>query len=193
MPPKARITRDRILDAAFEIVRNYGADCLNARSLSKALGCSTQPVLYHFKTMEEIRQAVYERADQYHSDYIARLSGQDPMLEIGLNYIRFAAEEKHLFALLFQSGSFSGLELQKLMDGEALLPILQMFSQEAELSMEKTKKLFRILFLTVHGYAGLYAGNDMVFEEKKISEDLQLVYEGCMEKMRGEEKYVSIL
>lgn len=187
MPPKARITREQILDAAFEMARYQGADRINARSLSKALGCSTQPVLYHFQTMEEIRQAVYERADRYHSDYISHISGENPMLEIGLNYIRFAAEEKHLFALLFQSGSFSGLELQKLMEGEALQPILQIFSQEAELSMEKTRRLFRILFLTVHGYAGMYGGNDMVFEEAKISEDLQLVYQGCMEKMRGED------
>ena len=28
----------------------------------------------------------------------------EPMLEIGLNYIRFAIEEPHLFRFLFQSG-----------------------------------------------------------------------------------------
>ena len=193
MPPKARITREQILDTAFEIARSQGADGINARSLAKAMNCSTQPVLYYFKTMEEIRQAVYEQADRYHSDYLTRISGENPMLEIGLNYIRFAAEEKHLFALLFQSGSFSGLELQKLMDGEALQPILEILSREAELSAEGAKRLFRILFLTVHGYAGMYAGNEMVFEKEKISEDLQLVYEGCREKMRGEENSVSIL
>ena len=52
MPPKAKITRDMIIDAAFEIARNEGAENINARNVSKQLSCSTQPVMYHFKTIE---------------------------------------------------------------------------------------------------------------------------------------------
>ena len=44
MPPKARITRDMILDAAFDLVRAEGHEALNVRTLAKRLGCSTQPI-----------------------------------------------------------------------------------------------------------------------------------------------------
>ena len=51
MPPKVKITKEMIIDAAFEIARSEGAENINARAVSKKLGCSTQPVMYHFKTI----------------------------------------------------------------------------------------------------------------------------------------------
>ena len=55
MPPKVKITKEMIIDAAFEIARSEGAENINARTVSKKLGCSTQPVMYHFKRSEERR------------------------------------------------------------------------------------------------------------------------------------------
>lgn len=34
MPPKAKITRDMVIDAAFEIARETGAENVNARTVS---------------------------------------------------------------------------------------------------------------------------------------------------------------
>ena len=52
MPPKPKIKRDMVIDAAFEVVRKTGAENINARTVSKKLNCSTQPVMYHFATIE---------------------------------------------------------------------------------------------------------------------------------------------
>ena len=54
MPPKAKVTRDMILEAAFALVRQEGHSALNARALARKLGCSTQPILYNFATMEAL-------------------------------------------------------------------------------------------------------------------------------------------
>ncbi|MDY3849355.1 MAG: TetR/AcrR family transcriptional regulator, partial [Bullifex sp.] len=70
MPPRSKITREMIIDAAYEIVRELGEGSLNARSIADRLGCSTQPVLYVFRTMDEIRECVYQKADEYHSEYL---------------------------------------------------------------------------------------------------------------------------
>ena len=45
-------------------------------------------------------------------------------LGIGMNYIRFAIEEPHLFRFLFQSDYFSGKTLLELIDAEELTPVL---------------------------------------------------------------------
>ena len=58
MPPKARITQDMILDAAFELVRAEGQEALNVRTLARRLGCSTQPILYNYPTMDALKDAV---------------------------------------------------------------------------------------------------------------------------------------
>ena len=107
MPPKAKITREMIIDATFEIIRNTGVETVNARTISKKLNCSTQPVMYHFKTIDELKRAVYEKSDEYHSAYIMDIHSNNPMKDIGLNYIQFAVKEKNLFRFLFQSNELS--------------------------------------------------------------------------------------
>ena len=57
MPPKVKITKQMIEEASFELIRANGHENLNARAISEHLGCSTQPVLYAFKTVDEIREA----------------------------------------------------------------------------------------------------------------------------------------
>ena len=56
MPPKAKITREMIIDAGFEVAREFGIEAVNARTVSEKLGCSTQPVMYHFKTIEDMKK-----------------------------------------------------------------------------------------------------------------------------------------
>lgn len=70
MPAKAKVTKEMIVDAAFAIAREAGAENINARTVSERLHCSTQPVMYHFATMEELKRTVYAKADLYHSEYL---------------------------------------------------------------------------------------------------------------------------
>ena len=124
MPPKVKITKEMIIDAAFEIARSEGAENINARTVSKKLGCSTQPVMYHFKTIEELKKTVYVKADEYHSEYITNIQSENPMKDIGLNYIRFAETEKNLFRFLFQTNEFIGKNICELINSEELQPII---------------------------------------------------------------------
>ena len=81
MPPKSRITRDMTVDAAAEIVRRDGAESVNARTVARELGCSTQPVMYHFATIEELKRAVYTQVDRLHTGYLMSFIGErDPLL-----------------------------------------------------------------------------------------------------------------
>lgn len=191
MPPKAKITREMVIDAAFDIARIDGADRINARSIAHKLGCSTQPILYCFHSVDEIKKAVYEKADEFHSAYIMPFSDgaacDDPMLTIGLAYIRFGHCEKNLFRLLFQSDEFSGQDLSALIDDERLSPILGILSQSAGASHTQAKDIFRSIFLFVHGYASMLANNSMDYDENVVSEDMQRVFRGVLREIREEE------
>lgn len=50
--PKAKITKEMVTDAAFEVTRTKGAENVNARTVSQKLGCSTQPVMYYFAKLK---------------------------------------------------------------------------------------------------------------------------------------------
>ena len=184
MPPIPKITTEMIVDAGFEIARQYGIENVNARTVSEKLGCSTQPVMYHFKKREDMKKAVYQRADQYHTAYIMDIQGDNPMLEIGLSYIRFAQEEKNLFKLLFQSNEFSGKSVSELTDAGDVVPILTALSEAANVSLMQAKAVFRLLFLFVHGYASMYANNSLKYDEDIIGADLQCIFAGAMYESR---------
>lgn len=180
MPPKVKITEEMVIDAAFALVREQGEEGINVRSVAQRLGCSTQPVMYHFAKVKELRRAVYQRADAFHTEYISRVEGEEPMLETGLRYIRFAAEEGNLFRFLFQSGEFSGRSLPQLIDEGETSPLLALVEREAKVSAARAKDMFRLLFLCVHGLASLLANNALEYDEAAVSADLQRIWEGLL-------------
>ena len=182
MPAKIKATKEMIIDAAFAVARETGAENINARTVSERLNCSTQPVMYHFATIEELKRAAYERADRYHSEYLMNIENRQKgaMLGIGMNYIRFAIEEPHLFRFLFQSDFFNGSTLLELIDAEELAPVLSAMQKAMEVDMEQTKKIFLTVFLFAHGYASIIANNALKYDEELISSQLDRVYRGAI-------------
>lgn len=180
--PKTKITREMVIDAAFEIARTMGIENVNARTVSEKAGCSTQPVMYHFARIEELKRAVYEKADRFHSDYLMNItnSKEGTMLGIGLNYIRFAICEPNLFRFLFQSGYVVGNSLPEMIDSEELKPLLAMMSGAMEMTFEQTKEVFVTIALFAHGYASIIANNSLEYDEKTVSEHLERAYRGAV-------------
>jgi len=182
MPPKPKITRQMILDAAFNIARNEGVDKITARSISEQLRCSTQPVLYYYATVDEIKKEAYNMADEYHSNYIMNMANDygNPMLTIGMNYIRFAIEERNLFHFLFQTNGFSGESIISLIDSEDNFPVLEILQQELNTAPEEAKNIFSTLFIFAHGYASLYANNNMNYNEETVVSALEKAFTGAV-------------
>lgn len=182
MPPKARISKEMIIEEAFQIARAEGADKITARSISGRLKCSTQPVLYHFATVEEIKTVVYQHANGYHTDWLMNMEHDygNPMLNIGMNYIRFAAEERNLFHFLFQSNEFSGGSMMDLVRSEELEPIMQVLQQEIGATTNEVVEIFTTLFVFVHGYASMFANNEMIYNEELLITSLTKVFLGAV-------------
>lgn len=182
MPPKVKITRDMVITAALDVARKNGAENINARTVSKKLGCSTQPIMYHFATIKELKKTAYKKADEYHSQYLMSISDtqKNVMLEIGLNYIRFAVEEPNLFRFLFQSGFAVENNLLEMIDSPELTPLLSVMQKEMNMDTEQTKEVFITLAMFVHGYASIIANNSLEYDEKLITTHLKRVYTGAV-------------
>ncbi len=182
MPPKARITMDMILNAAFEIARTVGAEEISARTVAEKLGSSTQPVMYHFATIAELKRAAYAKADAFHTEYITRFDTENDniMYEIGRRYIRFAAEEKNLFRFLFQSDLVAGNSIAEMIDAEEAAPVAELMSRAMGLDMPKTKQVFLAVAMFAHGYASMLANNTMEYNEQVIMEHLKFAYRGAI-------------
>ena len=188
MPPKAKITRGMILDAAFGLVREKGHEALNARELARRLGCSTQPILYAFAAMDELRSAVYQRADEYHTACILPRDGEGPdaLLQLGLNYVRFGHEERHLFRFLFESDRFGGMDMRALLKGPGVGDMVAILAGALGCGTAAAEKVFLTFFAVAHGLASLLCNNAMAYDEAECAGMLETVFYGALASLEEE-------
>ena len=179
MPKKPTTTKEAVTEGAFMLIREQGHEALTARNLASFLGCSTQPIMYQFPNLDTLKDLVYQKADAFHSAYI--LAGGD-LLEIGLRYVRFAEEEPLLFKFLFQSGRFSGLSLEDLIQAPEAAGVLSAVSIGEELAPAEAVAFFEPLAALVHGYASLIANNAMKYDPAAVRRALVTIAEGLERK-----------
>ena len=175
MPKKPTTKREEMIEGAFQLIRKEGFSALTVRRLAEELGCSTQPIMYQFPDLNELKDAAYQRADQFHTDYITEI---EDFLEIGMRYVQFAAEEKNLFRFLFQSGRFDGSSIRQLSHEAVDASIVQTASREMEVDEKEILDVFEVLFALVHGYASLIANNALEYDPESLRKALLKTAEG---------------
>ncbi len=178
MPPKVKVTKEDIINAAVDIVRSNGAQAVNARTIALALKCSTQPVFSNYATMEALRLAVVKRADMICSDYIRQEieAGKYPTYKAsGMAYIRFAKEEKELFKLLYMRDR-SGETVPEEME---LTDEMEIIVQENTGLDGLDAKLFHLeMWAYVHGIATMFATGFLNLDWELVSKMLTDSYQG---------------
>ncbi|MBQ1523446.1 MAG: TetR/AcrR family transcriptional regulator [Erysipelotrichaceae bacterium] len=179
MPKKPTTTREEMIEGAFQLVRKEGFSALTARRLAEELNCSTQPIMYQFPDLNVLKEAVYKRADIFHTEYILE---DNDFLEIGLRYIRFASEETNLFRLLFQTGRYDGFSISQLTHETVDNSIVDAASRDLEMNEKDTLDAFEVLFAMVHGYASLIANNALEYDPDSLRVSLTRVAEGLIRK-----------
>lgn len=113
MPAVRKVSKEQIIDAAVEVLRDDGFSAINARSVAKKLGCSTQPIYFSFKNMDELKAALTQRVIELHTqrvrDSLRAHEGSDSCYSsYGMGFVKFAAEEKQLFRWLYLEGEQPG-------------------------------------------------------------------------------------
>ena len=153
MPPRVSITKDAVLKAAFEIVREDGSKDLTARRIAKELDCSTAPVYSTFKNMAELAEEVMRMAIDLMVEYTRREYSDIPFLNMGVGIVLFSRENKNLYSDLFLRGDrYAGIldALQATM--------LEMFLEDPrhdDLPDDLRRALLTKMWTFTHGMASL--------------------------------------
>ena len=139
MPAAKKISRDRILDAAVQVLRDGGFSAINARSVARKLGCSTQPIYLSFQNMDALKAALTERAIEMHTqrvrDSLRAHEGNDSRYSsYGMGFVKFAAEEKQLFRWLYLEGEQLGPYQNDVLLPEVIDVIVEEFGYSEEVA-----------------------------------------------------------
>ncbi len=187
MPPKAKFTKEEIIEAALEMVRNEGFAALTARALGTKLGSSARPIFTVFQSMEDVQQAVVCAAKTLYKEYIQRGLSDTPAFKgVGTQYILFSVNEPKLFQLLFMGEHTDVPELS------AVLPIIDENYEEIlssvkvgyGLSRETAEKLYRHLWIYTHGIAALCATKTCRFTGEEISTMMTEIFIGLLKSLK---------
>ncbi|MDE6641751.1 MAG: WHG domain-containing protein [Acetatifactor sp.] len=188
MPPKAKFSREEIVEAALEIVRAEGSGALTSRTLGAKLGSSARPVFTVFQSMEEVQQAVIDAAKTLYREYIRRGLSENPAFKgVGTQYILFAIKEPKLFQLLFMT------EHKHVPDLSNVLPLIDENYEQILLSVRNgygldeacAERLYRHLWIYTHGIATLYATGMCRFTGEEISGMMTDVFIGLLKNMKA--------
>ncbi len=178
MPPKVKITKEDIVKVCISIVREQGADAINARNVASVLNCSTQPIFSNFENMDELKLAVVAESEKIFAECMNREieKGEYPAYKAsGMTYIRFAAEEKELFKLLYMRDRS---EEDKSFESELTNQMKRLVKDNVNLS-DNMAALFHLeMWAYVHGIATMIATSYLELDFAFISEMITDVYQG---------------
>ncbi len=185
MAPQIKVSKEKILDTAYNIVQRSGMEKLSASKLAKELNCSTQPIFWWYKNMNGVKEAVIEKASRLFENYLKReIKDINPYKAIGINYIKFAQNEKELFRLLYMGPR--QIKENTISSDKNKPYILKVIQNEESLSEENAERVFEELWLFCHGIATMIATNTAVFDDDKISSMLTDIYKGIILRIKEE-------
>ena len=171
MPAVRKASKDEIVDAAVEVLREGGFAAVNARSVAKKLGCSTQPIYFSFRNMEELKAALTVRAIELHTrrvrDSLRAHEGNDSRYSsYGMGFVKFAAEERQLFRWLYLEGEQLGPY-----QNDVLLPeVIAVIVEEFGYSEEVARRLHQDMIYFTYGLAILANTGHLQLTEEELRE-----------------------
>lgn len=172
MPAIKKISKEAIIDAAVEVLREGGAAAINARSVAKKLGCSTQPIYLSFQNMEELKAAMTQRAIALHTrhvrDSLRIIEGScySRYSSYGMGFVKFAAEEKQLFRWLYLEGKQLGPY-----QNDVLLPeVIAVIMDEFGYSEDTARRFHQDMIYFSYGLAILANTDHLHLTEEELRE-----------------------
>lgn len=182
MPTKIKISKEMILETAFEIVRKNGIEKLSNRELANKLNCSIRPIYYQFENSEELQKELYRKIEKYFYKFLLDNMIEDipKYKQVGINYIKFAKKEQKLFQTLFlnDTGLTPNAFVSK--DGDDYKELEKLIKISTKLEEEDIKSFHTKMWIFCHGIATLVANDTVSLTDEQIEQLLSYQFQALM-------------
>ena len=189
MPPRAKFSKEEIINAGLEILRNKDLASVTAREIGKKLHSSARPIFTTFNNMNEVLEGIEAKARELYSEYVKEGLNQDLAFKgVGQAYITFAMKEPKLFQLLFMKKQDQDNGINKILPEieNNYQAIVDSITGNYPVSKEDAVMLYRHLWIYSHGIATLCATSMCKFTSEEIGSMLTEVFKSLLkERMSG--------
>lgn len=104
MSATKKITKDMIVDAALEIFRAEGFESVTSRRIALRLGCSTQPIYFEYKNMDELKDDIIKKVVEQLDELFSSVSGDSDEFvyrSFGLSFLKFVQTDPFVFRQIY--------------------------------------------------------------------------------------------
>ena len=172
MARKVTVSREVILDAALKMLIREGYSSVNIKSLAAEIGCSTQPIAWHFENMDGLRLALAEYAKEYAEKKAAPKKGNaiEGFEYMGESYVKMALKEPNLFKFLYLGESPLGkpYELKEVSGAKENEEMIIGIAELTGLSYEQIARVIKNTIIYSHGIATMLATGVYKAPKKEI-------------------------
>ena len=184
MARKVTISKDIILQAALNMLIREGYSSINIKTLAKEIGCSTQPIAWHFENMEGLRTALAEYAVSYAKNKMstATANAVEAFEHTGRVYVEMAVHEPNLFRFLYLGENVS----EKVNHFEAITTSrnnaeqIRRIADYLGISEKKVARYLQNTIIYAHGIATLVATNVISASEEEMMSMINRAAEGFL-------------
>lgn len=174
--PKQRITKEMVVNAAFEIARSDGMEQVMVKNIAEKIGCSVQPIYSYCKNMEGLRQDVTLKVCSFIGEYVKTHIDKDDIFETtGRAYIQLAKEEPHLFKIFILHRRNSIASLEDLYQSETNPHTAEFISKKLGISIGQAKKLHLNMLIYTIGLGTIFSvvtpgiSTDEIYEQQEMA------------------------
>ncbi len=181
--PKQRITKEMVVDAAFEIARNSGMEQVMVKNIADKIGCSVQPIYSYCKNMDGLRQDVIQQVNRFIQEYVVRHINKDDLFRsTGKSYIQLAQEEPHLFRIFILHQREEISSLNDLYQSEANPHTAEIIAKELSISVERAKQLHLNMLIYTIGIGTIFSVTTPGISTDEIYTQQEVAYEAFLKQ-----------
>ncbi len=179
--PKQRITKEMVVNAAFEIARSDGMEQVMVKSIAEKIGCSVQPIYSYCKNMEGLRRDVDMQVNRFIGEYVeTHIDKNDIFGSTGKAYIQLAKEEPHLFKIFILHKRNGIASLEDLYQSEADPHMAEFISKTLNISIEQAKKLHMNMLIYTIGIGTIFSVTTPGISTDEIYEQQESAYKAFL-------------
>lgn len=185
--PKQRITKEMVVNAAFEIARKDGMEQVMVKNIADKIGCSVQPIYSYCTNMDGLRQDVIAQVCRFIQEYVAaHIDGNNLFRSTGNAYIQLAKEEPHLFKIfiLHQRDGISSLE--DLYRTETNPHTAEFIANTLDISVAKAKQLHLNMLIYTIGIGTIFSVTTPGIAIEEILRQQENAYEAFVKQILGD-------
>ena len=187
MGRKTQITKEIILEAALQMLIRDGYEAITVKTLAAEIGCSTQPVVWHFENMNGFRKAFLDYCiDFAKSRFTVWSDSLDHMLaETARGYITIACNMPNLFRFVFvdNKDECRNSDVVQKLQLDNTKKIVHLLCEEKGLTELQAASFLMNYEVYIHGIASYTASGFVNYPEEEIiamanrAKDVFLAYE----------------